>query len=148
MHYPKQIKEKCFKLYIKGYSLSSISKMDGMPAMTTLAKWCKTEGWEAYRETAELEASKALMESATAELAEMDKRHIQGLLVATDRITEMLRSDKITARNLESLVRALSLVMREARLLKGEATERIEANTENFSWKEIIYAVRRESEGE
>lgn len=139
--YPRKIVEKARRLWLLGYSLRSIAKLEGMPGKGAITEWSHRFNWKSDLAAVQAKVAEKRIENIATELAKMDEEQLALLSKMRKKIAQHLKVEgMLEARDIQSLSLALDKAIKNERLIKGAVTERSEAETSiNIGWKEIIY---------
>jgi hypothetical protein len=120
MAYDSKIKQKAYKLFCIGKSLTEISKVKGMPSEKTLSEWRASENWNERREEINKKTAIKLDEKVSDFKVDMIK-DIQDI-----KFKLLSELDNCSNPTKDKLADSLIKLQQQELLLRGEATERKE----------------------
>jgi hypothetical protein len=118
MAYDSKTKNKAFKLFCMGKTLTEISKVKGMPSDKTLAYWRREEKWVELRGTVNTKTSEKLIEKVSDFKADMISELCDIKRILLDEMSKCLNPTK------DKLADSIIKLQQQELLLRGEATER------------------------
>lgn len=117
MAYDSKIKNKAFKLFCLGKSITAISKLKGMPSEGILYGWKRHEDWDNRRNKVNNKTNEKLSENISDYKANM----ITELCDIKSKL--LLEIDKCLNPTKEKIVDSIIKLQQQELLLRGEVTE-------------------------
>lgn len=139
--YPRHIIDEAKRLWLAGYSPERVARLSHMPNDPhTIRRWEKKEGWRSLADKAMKKANGKLVTKIANSLADMDDQQMELLGDMREQIRVHMGFDILDPKDIKALTDALDKVVRNERLIRGEATERAEDTVDvTMSWKDIIF---------
>lgn len=138
--YPQWVRDEAKRLWLKGYSSEKISKLPHMPdRRQTIDDWKIDEDWRGLAKRAVQKANNKMVGKIADSMSEMDDQQLDLLSKVREHINVHLGFDILDPKDLKALTESLDKTVKNERLIRGQATDRQEADVV-IGWKDILYA--------